>query len=345
MSLTRIVGVAFEGGVYAAAFLTAGGLTLLVAGLQPWRWNGGWRRATLVAVALTALGFAGSLLVGRPWLLPRFPQLVAVELGVWGSLAVAGLAGWKTWRGSPSLETVQWFHVGLMAFAISYGLSLSWGAFELMACPSFAVAVCAATTLIPGAALLRPRPAMIASALVAVCAFLVRTHFPFDWIFWREPPVSEDVYTSKLPALAGMRMGLESTTFYERITDEIDGASQPGDRLFVYPHMPIFHVLAERLPATYSPIDFFDVAPDAIASADAERLLASPPKVIVILDMPGGTVADLEQQFRAGKRAGQRDILAAIDKLVPVFRVVDKLGMPGSHAPVFVLVRKDPPIL
>ena len=348
VSFTRIVGVLGEGREYVAAFCAAGGIAVFLllrhrAGPALRRRLGSPGAEVIAATVLGVAAVEGALLLGAAAWSDRLPQLVAVELGAWGSLAAVALSLRAATREGLSVDAVQWMHAAILAFAISYGLSLSWGAFELMTCPSFAVAVCAATARGSGGGWVRERSAIAGCALFAACAVFTRARLPFDWIWWREPPIAEDVLPSKLPAFAGIRFSEESRAFFEKITDEIDASSKPGDTLFVYPHMPIFHVLADRPPATYSPIGFFDVSPDAIASADAQRLLAAPPKVMVFLQMPPDSVEHFEKLFRGGKRSGQRDIAAAIATLAPGYRLVDRVLMPGTEAPVIVLARRDLP--
>jgi hypothetical protein len=348
-SLTRIVTVLVEEPVYTAAFATAAAAALLLAiDGRPGRWLG--RRLRLrrpagglgSAILLAAVAVGGVLTMVTVPEHTRLPQLVAVELGAWGSLVAAAASIRRLWRGGVSREGLQWLHLTLLSWAIAYALSLSWGAFELMACPAFAAALAAAATPSIGAGLVRARTAAVLSAAVLASALWIRWTLPFYWVFWREAPVAEDKVVPDIPALAGMRLSQASARFYARVTDDIRRSSEPGEALFVSPHLAILHVLADRPPATYSPITFFDVGPDAVAITAAKQLVSSPPRVMVLIELDEVTIAHFERLFRAGRPSGQRELAATLKTLTPLYREIDRVALPGTDVRAHVLVRKDP---
>ena len=309
---------------------------------------GAWGRGAR-SLAATGVVAAGALLAAvhldrGEWDL-RVPQLVAVELGVWGTFAILLVSGWRLLHGD--VREVQRFHLALLGFAIAYALALSWGEFEFMALPSFAIVACEAAGARGQEGAGRPwlpvGGVVLACALFAASAEYVKVRKPFDWMGWREAPVEYSQSTSDLKPLAGMEMSSNAAAFFRKVTRRIVAHSNPGDPIFVYPHLPIFYVLADCRPATYAPIHFWDVCPDEVAEVDAEQLLASPPKVIVFVEIPESVVETLEAYFRGGKRSGQRAIDAAISKLSPGYDLVGKEALLDPFMYAVVLARSDKP--
>jgi hypothetical protein len=346
--LTRIVTVEGEGHEYVAASVVAVTLLLLLALNGDLRSRVRARFGDLAWLAASGtvltLGVAGVavLLGNRPWM-PRLPQLAALQLGTLGSLLALGLLARRAMREGLTLDTMQGLHAALLACATAYAMSLSWGAFEPMACPSLAVAACAATSAGRTGDRSTRWAVGIACAVAAAFAVQMRIEVPFGWVGWTDPPLTQDTATSRLPALAGMRLSPETDAFYDRVTDDIARESNPGDPIFVFPHMPIFHLLADRPPATRVMVTFLDVAPDDVAAAVAQQLLAAPPQVMVVMAIRTEKLFDLERAFRGGRPSGQRDIIRAINVLMPSYRLADTLHMPGSNEQVYVFARTTRP--
>jgi hypothetical protein len=135
---------------------------------------------------------------------------------------------------------------------------------------------------------------------------------PYAWWLLSVPGVRESVTQPALPLLTGFRLSPDSTKVLEDTTRIIQTHSRPGDDVFTFPHIPVFYVLADRWPHSKVVVSWFDFLPPTFARAEARRLLASPPEIIVNLKLPEAVWDAHERLFHDGKPLGQRDIQAVI---------------------------------
>src|SRR5262249_59726610 len=109
--------------------------------------------------------------------------------------------------------------------------------------------------------------------------------FPARWGLGSEPPVLSGTVEPRTPGLAGFRLSPETAEFFDEVTRLIQEHTSPADPILVYPHMPILYGLADRPLATSAYMHWFDVCPDYLAVADAERLRRSPPRLMVVMEL------------------------------------------------------------
>ncbi len=162
----------------------------------------------------------------------------------------------------------------------------------------------------------------------------------YDWNGWRSV-ISLKSRVSHWPQLAGFRADAPTIYMIDSILDDIARGSKPGDTVFTFPHMPIFNYVTGHLQPTFAPVHYWDVCPDPIAEADALRVKAARPAVIVDMEMPKWLWYDGEWTFRQGKRSGQRSIEAVIQQLAASgdYRLMHKYWTPWEHTEVDVWQR------
>lgn len=178
--------------------------------------------------------------------------------------------------------------------------------------------------------------------LVTIFVASWRKHVsPYSWGFWTEAPLAESRVEPRTPGLEGFLLSEFTARFFDDVTMRIQEVSKPGDRLLVYPHMPIFYALSHRRPAGFVFSYWFDICPDEDAIRDANEILAHPPAVMVVLDVPPSVYLTSEAMYRRGRPSGQRRMAAAIATLSPQYRSTYQIPSPGSGLPVRVLVRSD----
>ncbi|MFM9196999.1 MAG: hypothetical protein ACKOWG_14890, partial [Planctomycetia bacterium] len=85
--------------------------------------------------------------------------------------------------------------------------------------------------------------------------------------------------------------------------------------VYVFPHMPIFYLLADRPLFQNAVASWFDVMSDRQAMRVAQALRDSPPAVIVVADLPDDVLLAHEQLFRGGRPLGQRKIMEVLEEL------------------------------
>ena len=101
----------------------------------------------------------------------------------------------------------------------------------------------------------------------------------------------------------------------DEIINEVRIHTHEGDQIYTYPHIPIFHLLTGREPYAKAPVSWFDFMSDDWARYVSNELLANPPQLLVVADVPETVVEAHERLFRAGKPLGQREILRSIGTL------------------------------
>jgi hypothetical protein len=113
-----------------------------------------------------------------------------------------------------------------------------------------------------------------------------------------------------------------------QMVDLLDGTvrivrenTSPGDTIFSYPGLGLFHTLTDRRWPTLSGDENVDVVNDSLAKEEARRLLSARPKVIIYYREPDSYLRAQELTRRDGRRMGQRDIIDAVEQLIGSYRL------------------------
>lgn len=204
--------------------------------------------------------------------------------------------------------------IGTMTLGLIFGNGTSAGIGEVSVFLGFALALAFLMSL--------PNVYGVAKTVVGVIclSFILvlssaKFQKPYDWWYVIEPDVRESNTHPNLPLLAGFWLSPGTSKVLEDVTRIIQTYSRPGDDVFTFPNIPGFYLLADRWPHSKVVVSWFDFLPDALARAEAARLLTTPPAIIVNLKLPEAVWSAHERRFRDGKPLGQRDILAAIREL------------------------------
>jgi hypothetical protein len=114
----------------------------------------------------------------------------------------------------------------------------------------------------------------------------------------------------------------------------------PKDTIFTYPEMGIFYAVTNHGAPTLSGSHNTDVVSDAFASEEAKRLVAGRPAVLIYGREDEGSLRAKELMWRNGHRAGQRDIIDAVEKLASEYELVRTFRFANSGQLVRVYVRR-----
>ena len=160
------------------------------------------------------------------------------------------------------------------------------------------------------------RYAGFTAALVLIVSFIFtfssrKFDVPYTWWGVKEPSVREAIYLSKTPILRGIQMSQHTAESIDAMASSLAKGTQEGD-VFAFPNIPLAYLVANRWPNSKIVIPWFDFLPDVPARAEAVRLLANPPAIIVNLKLPPAAWGAHERLFREGRPLGQRDIQNAI---------------------------------
>ena len=248
--------------------------------------------------------------------------------------------GWRYLKGTLTQREEQIWMLSAVSFAVAYMLSLSWAVYSPMAAPGVALIVGLAMDRLEGATGKGFAAVSAGLLLFTCCAIGGKVTYPFDWMYWAEPPVDQARVASTLPKLAGLRISEPTLSLTEKIATLIQEHTQPGDSLLVYPYFPVFYVVTGLNPPTYTFNHYLDVCPDPICIQDAETLRAHPPDAIVYLVENEGDLAKDELVFRSGRKSGSREVARAIEDLASGYKKLLSSQVPGSSRVIEVYSRR-----
>ncbi len=162
----------------------------------------------------------------------------------------------------------------------------------------------------------------------------------FDWHGWRSS-VSLSPVRSRWRQLADYQVDRATVETYDTILNDVIRYSKPGEPIFTFMSMPMFKWITGRPQPTLCPVHYFDVCPDDISEADAQRVEAAKPAVLVVMWMPEELWRDQEEGFRRGQRSGQRAIQKVIDDLTSSgnYTLVHSFRGMGYRTPIYVWAR------
>ncbi len=138
---------------------------------------------------------------------------------------------------------------------------------------------------------------------------------PYYWWSVKTPSIWNSTSQSRIPLLKGMNIPPLSIKLIEEVVEAIKDHSTPSDEVITFPNIPLFYLLSERWPNSKVLVAWFDILPDNLAIAEAERIKLSPPKVIVNLKLAEFVWREHELSFRKGLM-GQRQINFVIQSLI-----------------------------
>jgi len=182
----------------------------------------------------------------------------------------------------------------------------------------------------------------VATACLAACMIFAwqKEIVAFDWLGWREP-IARSGIPSHWPRLAGYETDPRLMSEFDAILDEVSRYSKPGEPVFTFPFMPMFNYVTGRPQPTFAPVHYWDVCPDWVATADAERLRWTRPRMLIVMDVNSRDWKIAEDAFRHGAKSGQRQIRAVIESMVRSgdYKLVHTWVGPGYGTPVRVWAR------
>jgi len=173
-------------------------------------------------------------------------------------------------------------------------------------------------------------------------AMLSKLNMPYSWESFREASVLDANSKSKLPQLSGYLLSDEMIRFLDTTTALVHKYSKPGETIFSYPDGALIYPLTDRPPATFSLSLNMDTTSDELLAKDAQRLLDSPPKVIVYRKIPEAELNGFEKFWRAGKPSGNRKIADSIEKLSSRYLHVGKFKVGSTRTYEFDVYAEPP---
>ena len=261
----------------------------------------------------------------------------SIYLVLFASFALIFPYSWMWLRGTLSHREAQFFLFATVSFVMAFMVSLSYPVFEAMLLPGLGFLIAAALDSLSerGAALI-----YLTSGVLLFTQTTLKLERPFGFEDWNEAPVRTATDQSTLPELRGLRLPPGMVQFIDGTAAIINDHAGPKDTIFTYPEMGIIYAVTERGAPTQSGSHNIDVVNDAFASEEAKRLLDRPPAVLIYGREDEATLHTRELVWRNGHRAGQRDIIDAVEKLASEYELVRTFKLPGDGRLVNVYVRR-----
>ena len=253
---------------------------------------------------------------------------LAVNLYLLGSLVSYGVFLWQ-----PTPLYGRAFLLLAFGVGLTCGNGTSAGLSEISA--FLGISLITALLLRVGLPYLIPSIIPMTTALAFVTfLFDMKYDNPYHWWSITSPDIRHTERQQIAGILSGLSMPPEKSVAIQKITEAIVRHSDPNDAVYVFPHMPIFYLLADRPLFQNAVVSWFDVMSDRQAIRVAQALRDSPPTVIVVAELQDDVFATHERLFRGGRPLGQRKIMEVIDELLengrvsPIKRVPQLDGLP-----------------
>lgn len=141
--------------------------------------------------------------------------------------------------------------------------------------------------------------------------------YTYGWWGVNESNYWESNMINDVPLLKGILLSKETKYMYEKIYNIITTNTTSKDRIFCFPHIPIFYSITGRMdPGVYSKVQWFDVASDKFLESDINKIRDVKPKYILIYDTSNYVYDMHEKLFRNGKVSGTRIMRNALMKII-----------------------------
>ena len=114
--------------------------------------------------------------------------------------------------------------------------------------------------------------------------------------------------TCDVPLLEGIKMSPAYARMYNNVYYGVTNNTEPGDEIFVFPHMPILYLATDRPRATNTVIQWFDVCTDSAIIDDIDVIKEKKPKIIVICTISDYVISSHEASFRNGEKSGLHEM-------------------------------------
>jgi hypothetical protein len=203
----------------------------------------------------------------------------------------------------------------LVSFFWSYSCGLSYLIEEQSAVPIVGLIIAFCYDKVTVGGLWTGRKVVICGTMcLVIFSIWHKWNLAFDWTSWRSSAWVEGKH-SHWKAIADYNLDSETATMYDEILDDVARNIKAGDEIVTFPFTPMFNVITRNPQPTFAAVHYWDVCPNYIAAADAQRVKAARPKMIINVDPRAWVWRDHEEGFRRGRPSGQREFQNVIDTL------------------------------
>ncbi len=159
--------------------------------------------------------------------------------------------------------------------------------------------------------------------LILLCGLMIgvfvshKNIIPYTW--WGMYEYNTDTMTQEIdnvPYLKGLKVSSSTEALYEGTYSLYQEYLSEEDLLFTFPHNPIFYLIADRKPFTYSYVQWFDVSSDAALEQDMQTIQEKKPKVLSIMFIKEWVMAGHEHLFRNDEASKQRQMQEFLQQFI-----------------------------
>jgi len=262
-----------------------------------------------------ATGAVGLAAVALPWVEPALTARIAagyrafpirsyfVPAGVVGMLLAVVSGAVAAVRGKREGRARLVFGVVLAGMIWGNGTSAGFSeAGVFLACAYFVGAL-----LLDGGWWGVVRPVVVVALAALMVAWAEEKYArPYAWWGIVEGDVRQARCPLGHPLQRRMRVTERTARFFAAMATA--GPDRAGERLAVFPHLPVFSLLKDARPVGHAVVYWFDFLSDRAAEAELARWRAAPPDWIAWCELPEEVWSAHERLFRGGRPCGQREL-------------------------------------
>lgn len=143
---------------------------------------------------------------------------------------------------------------------------------------------------------------------VVSCA-CVKDIEPYNWWGYTETDQEMQCETVDVPYLTGLQLSAERQEMYEGVYALMQEYLNDDDTLFVAPHCPIFYLIADKKPFTFSYVQWFDVCSRETIYKDIARIEDEKPQMIIVSPLQEWVMAGHETLFDGSESSALRELM------------------------------------
>jgi hypothetical protein len=146
--------------------------------------------------------------------------------------------------------------------------------------------------------------------------FNFKMNVPYTWWGLTEDNIRTASRKIDVPYMNGIYVSPSKEMVVEGVVNDINRYSISGDDVFIFPHIPIFYMLTEKYPKTFTTVQWFDVSSPKAVDDDMVFLKSNRPNVIVLCHIPEGVKEGHEKLFANGNKSSLRKMQEALYNMI-----------------------------
>ena len=204
-------------------------------------------------------------------------------------------------------DIILYFSLSSIIFVIGYAVTTSGGLAESQS--ALALGFIFATLLQFCTfrwAMIIKIPLLIMALTIGLSAGARKYVTTYSWWGLTEAPLWENTYETNIDLLDGIFVSESEKNMLEGIVQNVTDNTLSTDRIFCFPHIPIFYVLTDRSSGTFTQVQWFDVSSSEGIKQDIEFLSKNLPKIIIKCNLPEYVKENHELIFNNNEKSSTR---------------------------------------